>query len=691
LAVIRGDLDVGGNDSLINVMGLGNLTTLDGSLYLEENWRMIDISGLTSLTSIGGKFDLEDLPLLSSLSGLDNVSTIGGELDFDGLESLSDISALSNLVSIEGRALIEDTDVLTSLSGLENLSQINGLLSIESNTTLTDISALNNLDHTTISELIIEDNDLLSVCSGSFVCDFLAAGGDASIEDNAIGCANVDEVLFACNQAARIQFPVYYDENENMIFDTDESFVSGISIALSPTGNTLFSNQINGGEVYLDYGEYTLNFNEADNPNWLLTTDTESYTVVVNSNSNDTIVPFGIKPSVLFLENNAFLTSEVVRCNETVVFDAIVKNTGTTFTDGILWLKVDSNITNVSYIDIPDTIVAPNQYGWFYENLSPSISLTKQIELTIPGPPDFPVGDAVSFTAFIDYSDTSGSSVSQKFNYEEVVQCSYDPNDKLVNPSYPNGYALFEEDLIYTVRFQNTGNAEAYDVVIRDTLDNNLDPGTFEVISSSHGEVLTTTLLDDQFLTFSFTDIFLPDSTTNFDESQGYVMYRIRTKDGLDEATLIENTASIYFDLNPAVVTNTTGNMLVSTFDADEDTFLLWEDCDDTNAAINMDAEEIPNNGIDEDCDGADLMVGNKEVITMRPQLFPNPTNGNVQVLLPYIVKAEVQLKDITGKTILRKKFEKETELNLSSYPSGVYTVLVKTEQNYWLERLMKY
>jgi hypothetical protein len=50
----------------------------------------------------------------------------------------------------------------------------------------------------------------------------------------------------------------------------------------------------------------------------------------------------------------------------------------------------------------------------------------------------------------------------------------------------------------------------------------------------------------------------LPDSTTNAEESQGFLSYRIAIAQPLETGTEINNTASIYFDNNPAVVTNTT-------------------------------------------------------------------------------------------------------------------------------------
>jgi len=63
---------------------------------------------------------------------------------------------------------------------------------------------------------------------------------------------------------------------------------------------------------------------------------------------------------------------------------------------------------------------------------------------------------------------------------------------------------------------------------------------------------------------FSFKNILLPDSTTNEPLSHGFVSYKINPKIGLTENTTIENTASIYFDFNPPIVTNTIQNVMVS-------------------------------------------------------------------------------------------------------------------------------
>lgn len=46
--------------------------------------------------------------------------------------------------------------------------------------------------------------------------------------------------------------------------------------------------------------------------------------------------------------------------------------------------------------------------------------------------------------------------------------------------------------------------------------------------------------------------------------SHGFVSYKIAPEQDLREHTTIENTASIYFDFNPPIVTNITQNVMVS-------------------------------------------------------------------------------------------------------------------------------
>lgn len=203
----------------------------------------------------------------------------------------------------------------------------------------------------------------------------------------------------------------------------------------------------------------------------------------------------------------------------------------------------------------------------------------------------------------------------------EVVN-SYDPNYKEVFPT--DVAALFQDWLTYTIHFQNLGNAPAINIRLLDTLDNNLDAETFEVINYSHYNTVT---LMDGILDFRFPNIQLPDSASNPSASEGFVQYRIKPKANLIAGTQIENTAHIYFDYNPAVVTNTTVNNFVTA-------------------------------------------VGNTSLKqTSNLKVYPNPSTG----IFAISASAHIEVYNIVGELILSEN--SATSIDLTNAPKGMYFV----------------
>lgn len=138
------------------------------------------------------------------------------------------------------------------------------------------------------------------------------------------------------------------------------------------------------------------------------------------------------------------------------------------------------------------------------------------------------------------------------------VLAAYDPN---IKQAYPIGYDVDHfvkpnTDIDYVIKFQNTGTAQANQVVIVDRLSANLDPATIKPGNSSHPYDFE--LLGEGIARFTFNNIALPDSTTNEPASHGYVKFSIEQQKDLPIDTRIENSAAIYFDFNPAIITNTT-------------------------------------------------------------------------------------------------------------------------------------
>lgn len=87
-----------------------------------------------------------------------------------------------------------------------------------------------------------------------------------------------------------------------------------------------------------------------------------------------------------------------------------------------------------------------------------------------------------------------------------------------------------------------------------------MDWGSLEPLAHSHS--VEVSINPDGEATFAFNDIMLPDSNVNEAASHGYIKYRIDLIEDLPTGAVIENRADIYFDLNPAILTNTTVNTL---------------------------------------------------------------------------------------------------------------------------------
>ncbi|MFN8310571.1 MAG: SdrD B-like domain-containing protein [Chitinophagales bacterium] len=136
------------------------------------------------------------------------------------------------------------------------------------------------------------------------------------------------------------------------------------------------------------------------------------------------------------------------------------------------------------------------------------------------------------------------------------VTSSMDPNEKIALPA--DTLEPKKDSIInYTINCQNTGTAPTHFVIIKDTLSPNLDYKTVQFTGSSHPCQFRN---DNGILTFTMDPVALTDSATDEKNSHGSVSFSVKIKSGLPIGTKIKNKASIYFDFNPAVVTNETAN-----------------------------------------------------------------------------------------------------------------------------------
>jgi len=235
------------------------------------------------------------------------------------------------------------------------------------------------------------------------------------------------------------------------------------------------------------------------------------------------------------------------------------KNIGTLISNGYL---------EVTYSDI-ESFVSSTPAANFYDPATRTLRFDynalmlgeiRTIKLNFNIPANALLGTTFSHSITANTVGTDPTLLNNVLVKNFTVVGSFDPNDLLVSPK---GYISDEDSILYyTIRFQNTGTYPAEFVIIKDTLEANLDIRSISNIVASHN--YNFRVLENRAIEFAFMDIHLPDSTRDEEGSHGYVSFSIKRTKDLSPGTEIKNRAEIYFDFNEPIVTNTTVNTIAT-------------------------------------------------------------------------------------------------------------------------------
>ncbi|MCB9163570.1 MAG: T9SS type A sorting domain-containing protein [Flavobacteriales bacterium] len=308
-----------------------------------------------------------------------------------------------------------------------------------------------------------------------------------------------------------------------------------------------------------------------------------------------------------------------------------------------LTLDLDAAVSFTSAVPAA-TNVAGNTITWDLPELGPYTTSSVYIQAQIPADPGL-IGTLLTSTATLGSGLAEDDLGNNTWTLERFVTGSYDPNDKLVDPS--DIYLLDQDDhLDYTIRFQNTGTDTAFTVVVVDTLAAELDIASLELGAASHHY---TPELDGRVLRFRFDDILLPDSNVNEAASHGFVAFRIKPVAGLLPGTWLRNGAAIYFDFNPPIITPLAEVM------ADFST------------------------GVPSNTDGA-------------WSLMPNPASDLVRLQVPEPITGAVHVRIIStdGRVVQEGSLQGEHIIDTGALAPGAYVVSVAHTHGHKLLRLIK-
>lgn len=224
---------------------------------------------------------------------------------------------------------------------------------------------------------------------------------------------------------------------------------------------------------------------------------------------------------------------------------------------------------------------------------------------------------------------------------------AYDPNDKQAVPVGlgPEHYISANDEIEYTIRFQNTGNAPAAKVVVVDSLDyTKLNLLSLNLGAASHP--YQAELVGAGVLKFTFNNIMLPPVSQDSLGSIGVVSFKIKQNYNNPISYTINNKAYIYFDLNAPIITNNVFH----------------------NVKDNL-ANSVNNTGVNN---------------SLTSFAYPNPTNGLITIVIPQKntnTSFNVEVYNTSGQlvTTLANQSKGIANVNVEGLPTGLYNYHITT------------
>ncbi|TGV04286.1 T9SS type A sorting domain-containing protein [Flavivirga rizhaonensis] len=480
------------------------------------------------------------------------------------------------------------------------------------------------------------------------------------VEDmEGFGCFTILELQLTvqdCSTKGVIKVNAFYDANGDTVFDNEEiNFLNG---ALTYEKNN------NGVQhvLYSSNGIFNIISDDENNTydiSYNIFTEYDACYDITTVSYDDISVLNGSTA------NYDFPITKVQECGDIAVYLAsyapprpgfdyynrlIIKNKGLeTVSSGTIEFVHDPLVTFNGVTNFNSGYSVNNTASGFtldFVDLKPNEQQAVTVSMNVPIPTS--LGTLLTNTATFSVTDLSTENNTSILS--ETVIGSYDPNDIAESHGPEILYDEFGNNdyLYYTVRFQNVGTADAINVSIDNALNAKLDKSTIQMLSASHNYVFTR--IDSQ-LNWKFDNIHLPSEDMDEPNSHGYVYYKIKPLAGYRVGDIISNTAEIYFDFNPAVITNTFNTEFTTT-------------------------------------------LSNKKFSKFNVSISPNPATDIVELKFDKNIsdKINVSIYNIQGKLILNsiKALQGNiAQINVSSLKRGMYFLKINNNINDVTQKLI--
>lgn len=392
----------------------------------------------------------------------------------------------------------------------------------------------------------------------------------------------------------KILLVAFVDLNNNGTKDANEPLFSDGSFTYQQNNDGINVN------AYSPTGRYSLYDNNPSNSydfNYIVQSEFSTYFNAGTTSYNDINIDLGSGTQILYFPINTLQD-----CSDVTVSIApispprptlnysnriVYKNQGLNATNGTLTFAKPSQVTIAA---VSQTGVTNNVTGFSYNftNLLPNETRYIDVTMTVPAIPTVNLNDLLTDTATISGVTGDVNASNNTTTNSQIVVNSFDPNNKMESHGNKIPFNQFNQNdyFHYTIRFQNNGTASAIDVSIEDFLDAKIDEESILMESASHNYSMTRV---GNHLIWTFKNIYLPSATVDAAASTGFVEFKVKLKPGFQTGDIIPNNASIYFDSNPAIVTNTFNVKFIqplSTVTFDENSLIIYPNPASTNIQL---------------------------------------------------------------------------------------------------------
>lgn len=543
------------------------LTSLNVNNLLQLKWLWCRSTQLTTL-NISNLPNLEDLRCngnqLTSIN-LNNKPNLKilycsnnnfSTLDFTGLSNLEELDFSYNPIA------------LIDVSGNTKLKTFNSMY--------TNVQMVNVMNQSNLKSILVGNNPSLQYV-------FMKNGSTES----GFNFMNVPNLKYICVDPTFIELLTV----QNHVNSIGSSCVVGSYCSFSPggasyilQGNTKYDSNNNGcdaNDVNITYQKFNIAGMGVSGS--FFGNNAGNYSIPVQAGSH-TLTPvlenpsyFNISPSTITVTfptqsspstQNFCLTAngthndlEVViipitaaRPGFNTTYKIVYKNNGNTTQSGTVSFNYNDNVTDYLSSTVTSNSQSTGLLSWNFSNLLPFETREITVTLKMNTPTQTPAlngGDILHYTAQVNGA-ADETSADNTFTLNQTVVNSFDPNDKTCLEGTSIALAKVGDYVHYLIRFENTGTANAQNIVVKDEI----DASKFDISSliSLHGSHNFVTRITGNTVEFIFENIQLPFNNATND---GYVSFKIKTKSALTAGNSFSNTAKIYFDYNFPIVTNT--------------------------------------------------------------------------------------------------------------------------------------